>query len=171
MLKNILFGRRTKKWKKGEKFSKRGIYVKKGRWRGMKEGHEGTGKGVLLEKGSVRCPIPTGYLFRKRCTSSPWVIKYCGSCYYGWRGMVHGGSRGGSLRAYAYAHIICVPCFLRNGSSGRMAGVWREGDDGKPGNGGAVTSETSGNYGTVHFRNKKGRKKRWLTFKKVSFTF
>ena len=34
-----------------------------------------------------------------------------------------------------------------------------------------VMSEWNGNYGTVHFRNKKGRKKRWLTFKKVSFTF
>ena len=26
--------------------------------------------------------------------------------------MVHGGSRGGSSRAHAYAHIICVPCFF-----------------------------------------------------------
>ena len=31
MLKNILFERRTKKGKKGEKFLERGIYVKKGR--------------------------------------------------------------------------------------------------------------------------------------------
>ena len=31
-------------------------------------------------------------------------------------------------------------------------------------------SEWSENYGTVHFRNKRGRKKRYLTFKKVSFT-
>lgn len=61
--------------------------------------------------------------------------------------------------------------FLRNRSSGRMAGVWREGDDGKPGNGGPVLSEWSENYGTVHFRNKRGRKKRYLTFKKVRLTF
>ena len=85
--------------------------------------------------------------------------------------MLHGGSQGGSSRAYAYAHIICVPCFLRNGSSGRMAGVWREGDDGKPGNGEPGLSERNGNYGTVHFRNKRGRKKRYLTFKKVKLTF
>ena len=32
-------------------------------------------------------------------------------------------------------------------------------------------SERNGNYGTVHFRNKRGRKKRYLTFKKVRLTF
>ena len=31
-------------------------------------------------------------------------------------------------------------------------------------------SEWNGNYGTVHFRNKRGRKKRYLTFLKVSRT-
>ena len=34
-----------------------------------------------------------------------------------------------------------------------------------------VMSERNGNYGTVHFRNKRGRKKRYLTFKKVKLTF
>ena len=34
-----------------------------------------------------------------------------------------------------------------------------------------VMSEWNGNYGTVHFRNKRGRKKRYLTFKKVRLTF
>ena len=34
-----------------------------------------------------------------------------------------------------------------------------------------VMSEWSANYGTVHFRNKRGPKKRWLTFKKVRLTF
>ena len=136
MLKNILFGRRTKKWKKGVFFREWGFFVKRGRWRGVKEGRGVPGKGVSLEKGKWPLPHPTGYLCRKRCTSSPWVIRHCGSWCYGWRGMVHRGSQGGSSRAYAYAHIICVAIFLRNRSSDRMAGVWREGDDGKPGNGG-----------------------------------
>ena len=86
--------------------------------------------------------------------------------------MVHGGSRGSSSRAYAYAHIICVPCFFwETGLPAGWLGFEGRGMAESPKNGGAVTSETSGNYGTVHFRNKKGRKKRWLTFKKVSFTF
>ena len=148
-----------------------GLFCEERKVKGRKGGARGPRKGGVIGKGEWPLPHPTGYLCRKRCTSSPWVIRHCGSWCYGWRGMVHGGSRGGSSRAYAYAHIICVPCFLRNRSSGRMAGTWREGNDGKPGNGGPGLSERNGNYGTVHFRNKKGRKKRWFTFKKVSFTF
>ena len=112
MLKNILFGRRTKKWKKGENFWGNGAFL----WRKEGKGAWRRGAGAPERgchwKRRVALPHPTGYLCRKRCTSSPWVIRHCGSWCYGWRGMVHGGSQGGSSRAYAYAHIICVPCFF-----------------------------------------------------------
>ena len=85
--------------------------------------------------------------------------------------MVHGGSRGGSSRAHAYAHIICVPCFFEKQVFRADGRDLKGGNDGKSGNGGLGLSERNGNYGTVHFRNKRGRKKRYLTFKKVRLTF
>ena len=56
MLKNILFGRRTKKRKKGVFFREWGFFVKRGRLRGVKEGRGVPGKGVSLEKESGRFP-------------------------------------------------------------------------------------------------------------------
>ena len=63
--------------------------------------------------------------------------------------MVHGGSRGGSSRAHAYAHIICVPCFFEKQVFRADGKDLKGGNDGKSGNGGPGLSERNGNYGTV----------------------
>ena len=82
-----------------------------------------------------------------------------------------GGSRGGSSRAYAYAHIICVAIFRETGLPAGWQGFEGRGMTENPETEDRVMSEWNGNYGTVHFRNKRGRKKRYLTFKKVRLTF
>ena len=58
MLKNILFGRRTKKWKKGVFFREWGFFVKRGRWRGVKEGRGGPRKGGVTGKREVAASPP-----------------------------------------------------------------------------------------------------------------
>ena len=108
-----------------------GLFCEERKVKGRKGGARGPRKGGVIGKGEWPLPHPTGYLCRKRCTSSPWVIKCCGSWCYGWRSMVHGGSRGGSSRAYAYAHILCVAIFFkkpvfRPDGWGLKGGGWRK---------------------------------------------
>ena len=56
MLKNILFGQRTKKVKKGRKIFETGHLCEERKVKGREGGARGHRKGVSLEKESVRCP-------------------------------------------------------------------------------------------------------------------
>ena len=122
MLKNILFERRTKKWKKGEKFSERGIYVKKGRWRGVKEGHGGTGKGCHWKRKvsaalPYRLSLPKTVHFFTMGDKVLWVLLL---------GVKGHGSRGITgwfiTRARVRAHYMCAMFFWETGLPGGWQG-------------------------------------------------
>ena len=85
--------------------------------------------------------------------------------------MVHGGSRGGSLRARVRAHYMCAMFFekqvFRPDGRGLKGGAWRKTRKRRtglcPNGAGIMALFISGIKG--------GEKKRYLTFKKVRLTF
>ena len=137
----------------------------------MKEGHEGTGKGCHWKR-KVSAALPYRLSLPKTVHLFTMGDKVLWILLLGVKG---DGSRGITgwfiTRARVRAHYMCAMFFWRNRSSARMAGVEGRGMTENPETEDRVMSEWSGNYGTVHFRNKRGRKKRYLTFKKVRLTF
>ena len=123
MLKNILFGRRTKKWKKREIFFEGWVFlVKKGRWRGVKEGHGGTGKGCHWKRKvsatlPYRLSLPKTVHFFTMGDKVLWVLLL----------EVKGhGSRGITgwfiTRARVRAHYMCAMFFWETGLPGGWQG-------------------------------------------------
>ena len=136
----------------------------------MKEGHGGTGKGCHWKR-KVSAALPYRLSLPKTVHFFTFGDKVLWILLLEVKGHGSRGITGWFItRARVRAHYMCAMFFEKQvfRADGRDL---KGGNDGKPGNGGPVLSEWSENYGTVHFRNKRGRKKRYLTFKKVRLTF